>query len=252
VLGDNTFLSNESNALYLSPSGAYGTLAVTATSNRMSNNGGSGLVLATPVDHLMLLVAENTITNCNDNGIAVISSGLSTSGTITLRNNTITELGNSSSGIVINQDFTTLDLTISNNTVNGCDGTGILSYAPNGINSFVLNISENTISNCLNSSTNAASGLDIEQYTNLSGTIANNTLSNNFSSGFFIGSAAASPSVCLTMTGNNTNSDFTLDGGSGTFNLAPCNVETVNTGTFMPSGTVRIVQSCPGAVLCPP
>ena len=40
----------------------------------MSNNGGSALVLATPVDTLTLLATDNTITGCNDNGIAVISS----------------------------------------------------------------------------------------------------------------------------------------------------------------------------------
>ncbi len=252
VLQDNTLTGNTSNALYMHTSGAFGTLAVTATANTVSGNGGSALVVATPVDHLTLLVTDNTITNCNDNGIAVIGSGLSTTGTITLNGNSITGIGNASNGIAINQDFTTLELTILNNTVNECEGSGILSYAPNGIDSLILNISDNTISNCLNNSSNAASGLDIEQYTSLSGTFANNTLSDNVSSGFFIGSAAASPSVCLTMTGNNTDSDFTLNSGTGTFNLAPCNVETINTGTFNTIGTVTIVQSCPGAVPCPP
>lgn len=253
ALMNNTFSGNTSNSLYLHTSGAFTTLGVTASTNIMSNNGGSGLVLATPVANLMLFATDNTITECNDNGIAVISSAPSTAGTITINNNIITDIGNASNGIAINQDFTTLNLTILNNEINRCEGTGIISFAPNGINSLILDVSENTISNCQNLSSNAGSGLDIEQYTNLPGSITSNTLLNNTGVAVVVGSALPNPTVCLTLSGNNSNTDYLLTNpGGGTFNLSPCNVDSVNVGAVGTSGTITSVQSCPTATPCPP
>jgi hypothetical protein len=252
VLNDNTFSGNTSNSLYVHTSGAFTALDVIASTNTMSSNGGSAIVLATPVDSLTLLATNNTITECNDNGIAVIASMLTSTGNITITNNTITDIGNASNGIAINQDFSTLNLTILNNNINGCEGTGIISYASTGIDSLTLSLSENTISNCQNLSSNAAAGLDIEQFTNLSGTFLNNTLSNNIATGVFIGSAATSPSVCLEVIGNSTDTGYFFSSGTGVFNLTPCDVDTVNTGTITTIGTITLVESCPGAVPCPP
>ena len=254
LLQDNTFSGNSSNSLYLYTSGAITTLDVTASTNTMSNNQASALTLATPVTTVTLLATDNTITNINNNGIAVISSGTTSTGNITISNNTITNITNSSNAISFSQDFTTLNLTISNNTINACEGSGILSYAPDGINSLTLTISDNTIKNCQNlDSNNAASGIDIEQFTTLAGSVIDNTLSGNAVDVVFIGSSLATPSVCLTLTGNQNDADYVLSNpGEGTFNLSPCNVDSVNVGTINSSGVITSVQSCPDATPCPP
>ncbi|HEX2583405.1 MAG TPA: hypothetical protein VHL30_04745, partial [Chlamydiales bacterium] len=248
----NTFSGNESNSFYLHTSGEFTTLAITASTNTMSNNGGSALVLATPVDTLTLLATDNTITECNDNGISVISSLSTTTGAITIANNTITEIGGSANGIAINQDFLNLDLTISNNVIDGCQGTGIVSYAPHGISALTLNVLANTITNCENLGSNAASGLDIEQYTDLVGSVTNNTFSGNTGTAVVIGSTLSAPTACLTLTGNDSSTDYLLTNpGDGFFNLSPCDVDSVNVGTINQSGTIDFVQSCSDPTLCP-
>lgn len=253
VLRENIFSGNTSNSLYMHTSGAFTNLAVTATANTMSDNGGSALVLATPVNNLTVLATDNTITGCADNGIAVIASGQTSVGNITISNNTITDIGNSSNGIAINQDFSTLNLSILSNEINRCEGTGIISYAPNGIDSLTLNISDNSIGNCQNLSSNASPGIDIEQYTNLEGSVTNNTLSDNTGVGMFIGSSLPAPAACLTLTGNDSNTDYFLyNPFDGVFNLAPCDVDSVNVGTINTSGVITPVQSCPDATPCPP
>lgn len=251
ALTKNIFSNNASNSLYLGTDGEFATLAITASTNTMSNNEGSALVLATPVDALTFLATDNIITGCNDNGIAVIASMTTSTGNITINNNIITDIGNTSSGIAVNQNFSTLNLTILNNEINGCEGTGIISYAPGGIDSLTLDVSGNTISNCENMSSNAAPGLDIEQYTNLAGSVTNNTLSDNTGTALFIGSTLPSPTVCLTLTGNDSSTDYFLDSGDGLFNLSPCDVDAVNEGTINTGGAIDIVQSCPDAAACP-
>lgn len=252
VLNRNSFSGNTSNSLYLHTSGAFTTLEVTASANTMSNNGGSALVLATPTNNLTLLATNNTITGCNDNGIAVISSTSTSNGNITINNNTITDIGNTSNGIAINQDFSTVHLTLQDNAINRCEGTGIISYAPTGIGSLTLNVSGNTINNCQNLSSNAAAGLDIEQYTNLTGSVTNNTLSGNTGLAVILGSSLSSPTACLTLNGNNSSTDYLLTNPvDGVFNLSPCDVNTLNVGTINTSGTITPVQSCPGATPCP-
>jgi hypothetical protein len=253
TLNDNTFSGNTSNALYLDTSGQFTNLDITTSNNTMSNIGGSGIVVATPVDTLTLIATNNTMTGLDDNAIAVIASGLTTTGNVSINNNTITNIGNSSNGISLNQDFTTLNLTIQNNEINGCEGTGIISFAPDGVDSFTLNVSGNTISNCQNLSSNAAPGLDIEQYTNLTGSVINNTLSGNTGTAVFIGSTLTNPTACLNFTGNSSSTDYSLSNpGSGTFNLSPCNVDAANVGTINTSGTIDLVQSCSNPTPCPP
>ncbi len=253
ALRDNIFTGNTSNSLYLHTSGAFTTLEITASTNTMSNIGGSALVLATPVDTLTLLATDNTIAGCGDNGIAVISSTLTSTGNITINNNTITDIGNGSNGIAINQDFSMLNLTLLNNEIHRCEGTGILSYAPDGIDTLTLNVSNNAISDCDNLSSNAAPGLDIEQYTSLAGSVADNTLSNNAGVAVVIGSSLLSPTACLTLTGNDSSTDYLLmNPVDGLFNLSPCDVNSVNGGVINTSGTINAVQSCPDAIPCPP
>lgn len=252
ALEGNTFSGNTSNSLYLHTSGVFTTLSVTATTNTISSNGGSGLVLATPTNTLTLLATDNTITGSNDNGIAVISSGTTTTGTLTISNNTITQIGNSSNGIAINQDFSTLNLTIVDNEITGCEGTGIISYAPMGIQSLTMTISGNAISNCQNLGSNAASGLDIEQYTSLAASVTDNTLTGNTGTAVVIGSTLSAPTACLTLSGNASSTNYLLTNpGDGLFNLSPCNASTVNTGTINTSGSITPVQSCPEGTVCP-
>lgn len=252
VLNGNTFSNNTSNALYLHTSGAFTKLEATVSKNTVSNHGGSALVFATPVDSFTLIATSNTIANNHDNGIAVISSGSTMTGNIIINNNTITDIGNASNGIAINKDFSILNLTLLNNTINRCEGTGIISYAPTGINSLTLDISGNTISNCENLSSNAAAGLDIEQYTSLTGSVTNNTLSNNTGLAVAIGSTLSSPTACLTLTGNSSSDYLLTNPGDGLFNLSPCNVNTVNTGSISTSGAINLVQSCSSPTSCPP
>lgn len=253
TLKNNQFSGNASNALYLHTSGAFSTFKSTVSKNKMLGNGGSALVFATPVETLNLVAKENTIVGANDNAIAVISSGSTSVGNILIKKNTIANIGNASNGIAINQDFAKLNLTILNNQINRCEGTGILSYAPTGIDSLALNISGNTISNCENMSSNAASGLDIEQFTNLSGSIAHNILLDNTGLGVNIGSTLSSPVTCLSLTGNNSSEGYLLTNpGDGTFNLSPCNPDAANVGVINTSGTINHVQSCEDQTPCPP
>ncbi|MDR3623627.1 MAG: right-handed parallel beta-helix repeat-containing protein [Chlamydiales bacterium] len=253
TLKDNMFSSNVSNSLYMYTSGEITTLAVTVSDNTMSDNGGSGIVLATPTHMLTLLATNNTITGCHNNGIAVISSASTTTGTITINNNTITDIGNTSNGIAINQDFSNLDLTISNNEILRCEGTGVVSYAPTGIDTWNLQISDNIITDCENLSSNAASGLDIEQFQNFEGSVTNNTFSGNAGTAVVVGSTLSAPVACLTLTDNNNSSDYLLSNpGDGTFYLSPCNAASVNVGTINTAGTIDAVQSCSNPVFCTP
>lgn len=254
VLQGNTFTGNTSNALYLHTSGAYTVLRATISENTMLNNGGSAVVFAAPVsDTLTLSATNNTIIGVNDNGMAVIATGSTGSGTITLSNNTIKDIQNASNGIAINQDFSTLNLMLLNNVIDNCEGTGILSYAPTGINFLTLTASGNTVSNCQNMSSNAASGFDIEQYTNFAGTVTNNTFSSNTGVAFTIGSTLTAPKTCLNLNGNINSQDYLLTNPvDGTFKLSPCNVNMVNTGTINTSGTIDAVSSCSSPTPCGP
>jgi len=261
VLNGNTFSDNTltpfapANSLYLDTSGAFTALEITASTNTMSNNGGSALVLASTVDTLTLLATDNIITGCDNNGIAIISSAPTTSGTITINNNTITGIGNASNGIAISQEFSKLDLTILNNKINGCEGTGILCYSTE-FTDMTANIIGNVISNCQNIGANAASGVSLDTYRNLTSTVANNTFSDNVSPSVALGLfTSGNPDVCLTLTGNNSNVDpsYSLTNpGSGAFNLSPCDVNVVNVGMISSSGMINFVQSCPDATPCPP
>lgn len=253
ALSDNTFSNNASSSLYLHTSGAFTNLNIAAFANTMTNNGSSALVIATPItDALTLFATDNTVAGINDNGMAIISAGTTSIGNIIINNNSITDIGNTSNGIAINQDFSILSLTIQNNEINGCEGTGITSFAPDGIDSLTVNISGNTISNCQNLSSNAAGGLDIEQYITLEGSVTNNILINDTDPAVVISSSLTTPTTCLTLTGNETDTSYLLGNPSGLFNLSPCDADTANVGTINPSGTITPVQSCPEAAACPP
>lgn len=250
-LSGNTLADNITNSLYFHTDGSITTLSATLYGNTMTNNGGSGAVFATPVNTFTLEATDNTITGCNDNAIALISSGTTSKGTITLSNNTITDVGGMANAIAVNQDFTNLSLSILNNDIDRCEGSGIVSYASGGIDSIAIDISGNTINNCQNMPINSASGISLDQYVNLTGSITNNTLLNNTDVSVSIGSSLASPSVCLTLSGNDSSNYSLTNPGDGLFNLAPCNVDAVNIGTINITGAITSVESCPDAIACP-
>lgn len=142
-------------------------------------------------------------------------------------------------------------MTVTKNNLSNNDGSGLTVYPGIPITNMNINVANNIINNNQNTGgANISSGIDIHEYVNLSGTIANNTLSNNADPSVYISTTDASPSVCLTMTGNSNDTGYTVDSGTGTFNLAPCNVDDINTGVITKMGTITVVHSCPDGVPC--
>jgi len=254
TLTGNTFLGNAWNSLYLHTSGAFTTLGITATSNTMSDNAGSAIAFGSTCTDFTLNATNNKLTNLNDNGIATVGTTPFQTANITISNNNISDIGNGQSAIAISQGSSTLNFTAKNNTINRCEGSGIFCFSSE-FTHMTANITDNVVSNCQNTQGNAASGISLDTYLHLTSTIANNTLTNNASPGVAIGLfTSGNPDVCLTLTGNSSDTDpgyFLTNPGSGAFNLGPCNVSTVNTGTIDTSGLITSVQSCPEGTVCP-
>lgn len=249
-LANNQFTDNASNSLYCA-NGSYNSFNITATDNNSTNNHGGGYVFASDTNSFTLNASNNTIANGQDNGIATI--GLMTTANINISNNQITGNAGGANGISISHSGTTLDLTVNNNNISNNDSTGILMYSSPGIDNVILEINDNLINNNQNTGTNAAGGIDLEQYINLSGSITNNTLAGNTNYDLYVGSTLTTPTVCLNLSGNTSQTDYALANNAGTFNLAPCNVDSVNIGTINTFGDpITPVQSCPGAAACSP
>ncbi|MBI3508660.1 MAG: inverse autotransporter beta domain-containing protein [Chlamydiia bacterium] len=254
TLTGNTFSHNTSNSLYVHTSGTFTTLETTATSNTMANNGKSALAFGSGCTNFTLNATNNTLTNLNDNGIAVVGGTPFQTANITINKNTITNIGNSQSAIAIAQGSSSLNFTMENNTIDQCTGSGVFCFASEFTN-MTANITGNGISNCQNGGSNAASGISLDTYVTLTSTIANNSLSANVSPGVAVGFfTTGNPTVCLTLTGNSSNTDpgYLLNNpGMGAFNVSPCNVVDVNTGTISLVGGVTYIQSCPEGAVCP-
>jgi len=249
---DNTFSGNGGYSLYCVNNGVFNDFQVNATGNTLTGNGKGGLVFANGCNSLTLTATDNIISNGGDHGISTDGDIIIDTVNMTISNNQITGNTDSANGIALGHSGTTLNFIAINNDLSSNASSGILMYPSYEIENVTATIANNTISNNQNLGSNASGGVDLEQFINLAGTLTNNTLSNNASSDLFIGSAETSPSVCLTMSGNSSNMGYTLSSGTGTFNLAPCNVDMVNSGIITPIGTITAVQSCPGATPCPP
>ncbi|MGE5196229.1 MAG: inverse autotransporter beta domain-containing protein [Anaerolineae bacterium] len=143
--------------------------------------------------------------------------------------------------------FGTLTATIENNiSTSNSSGFAINVNPTNPAYSIPIIVSGNTIDN------NTAFGiiLTVENGTIIAA-FDNNTLNNNIISPTFQ-AVTSSGSLCLEMHGNSSDTGYALNNNGGTFNLAPCNVTTVNAGMFsFPESPVINVQSCPGATHCP-
>lgn len=247
---DNVFSENTGSSLYCA-NGNFDDFQVNAIGNTITNNGGGGLVFANGTNTFSLSATRNTISGGTDHGITTVGNITIANAHMNISNNRITANINSASGIALSHVGTDLNLIVTDNDISGNDSSGVLVFAsPGVIENIAVKIENNTINNNQNLGSNASGGIDLEQYTNLSGSIVNNTLLNNVPTGLYVGSTEASPSVCLNMSGNNSDTGYVLSSGTGIFNLAPCDVETVNTGAFTQIGAITIVQSCPDAVPC--
>ncbi len=254
IASGNNFSENDSNSIYVHTTGTFTDFALTASGNTMSNNGKAGIVFSSAATNFTMSATNNTITNMGDHGISVSDSGILETANITINDNTITDIAYN--GIVISKAISTLNFTAQNNRVERCVDTGISFYSTE-FTTMNATITGNTINECENQSDNAASAIGIDRYIDLTATISNNTLQDNLSRPVAIGlyTDIGDPDVCLTLSGNNCNTDpayYLYNQGAGEFNLSPCNVESVNVGTFDTTGTITAVQSCPDATPCPP
>lgn len=249
-LNNNIITGNGASAVYCYQ-GSYNDFQVNANGNTINGNGGGGLVFANACNAFSLVATNNTISNGRDAGIVTEGGLLMTTVNMTISNNQITGNANFANAIALSQDSVTLDLTVTNNNLSGNDTSGILAYAGSAVENMTVTIANNIVENNRNLGSNASGGIDLEQFINLSGSLTNNTVSNNGTPGVYIGSTETSPYACLEMIGNTCDTSYVLLSGSGTFNLAPCNVEYVNTGEFDPGNTTTAVQSCPNAIPCP-
>lgn len=248
-LTDNILSDNQESALYCHTSGGFNDFQATITNNTCTNNG-HGLSFANNCTTLMLTATDNIISNNSDNGIAVTGATVTTAN-ITISDNQITENTGSGCGITFAHSGTELNAIITGNNISDNTGSGILLFSSTGIENVNLNIENNMVNNNQNIGSNATGGIDIEQYTNLSMFLTNNNLSSNNTSGLYVGSTLSTPFVDLQMKGNSSDNGYTLSNpGDGEFNLAPCNVEIVNSGIITTSGTITPVQSCPDDQPC--
>jgi hypothetical protein len=247
-LNGNTVSENAGFSLYCAD-GSFNNFTVTANQNSFNANGG-GLGFSNDCNTFNLTANNNTITSCNDNAIAIAASSITTAN-LNLSANQINNTAGGGTGIAIASSGTSLNLTAINNTITNNEGSGITMYSASPIENVEIQIENNTITDNQNIYSNTAGGIGIEQYVSLSGKIANNTLENNLGPyAFYVESTDASANVCLEMTGNSNDRDYSLSNPSGIFNLTPCNVASVNIGTITTSGTITNVQSCPSAEPC--
>lgn len=251
-LNNNVISNNEGSALYCT-NGDFNSFEVHATGNTVIANGGSGFTFDNACTSFVLTAQNNTISNGANAGISTSNTIVIADANMTLANNQITgNTTSSASGVNIAHDGTNFTLNITDNNLSDNEGSGISVYPATGIENITANIANNTINDNQNGNANAAGGIHLEQFTNLSATLTNNSLSNNDVSkpGVYINSAIGTPSACITMSGNSCDTGYTIDSGTGTFNLAPCNVDSVNSGVITEVGTVNSVQSCPAATPC--
>jgi hypothetical protein len=247
-LTNNTMTDNVGACLY-SSNGSFDTLTVTAKNNTCDGNRDC-LVLNNPCNTLTFTAKNNTITNGTDNGIGILTQTMDVVNA-TISNNTIRGNTGQGNGVALTQNGSELNLTMHNNILSEHEGTGLILYSQAGqVTTVVADIQDNKINNNQNLGTNNGAGIVLEQFTNLQATIKNNTMLDNTGYGVYIAADQTDPAICVTMSGNNTNTDYSLTQDTGTFNLAPCNYASLNQGNFNLAGTITTVQSCPAGAAC--
>ena len=243
TLTNNNISGSQSRALNCTD-GAFNDFQVVVAGNTLTGNGG-GLVFNNPCENFNLTVANNTILDSQDHAITTPANTIATA-TMIISDNQITGNVNGASGIALAHSGTTLNLTVTGNILSQNSTSGIIMYPADQIEDVVVKIENNNIENNQNLGANAAGGIDLEQYINLSGTVTHNTFSNNTDGDFYIGSTKGNTTVGLEMSGNTSTNGYRFennDGGGGVFNLAPCNFDDVNTGAITTTGTITYVHS---------
>ena len=244
VLTDNVISGNSRSAVY-NTQGSFNTFQMTATNNEINNNVGGGFVFDNPSNTLTLIATNNVISNGGNHAIS--TSGNKTMGVVnmTFSNNQITDNTGFSNGVALSHEGTTLNLTLIDNTISNNAGSAVILYSSDTIENLVATLENNTISDNQNlDNLNAAPGIDLEQFTNMSGVITNNTFSNNEGYGVYVYSTETTPSACLNMNGNVSDTGYFLENDDGVFKLAPLNADIVNVGTIEKTG-ITGVSSCP-------
>ena len=111
-----------------------------------------------------------------------------------------------------------------------------------------MTVSGNTVTNTF------GQGIQFSASENANFTVAfdDNTSSYNEDAAFSFSTSDVA-TVCLEMSGNNFNPGYSISYYStGAFTFAPCDYETVNTGSFSFSGgPVTYIESCPDGAPCP-
>lgn len=233
----------------------FDNMTATITSNTLTNNAigfSNNSTYIAAIDAvgsstLNVDVSHNTFENTNF-ALNIEGSYATASNSIVISNNTFAD-NTGHNGLSLELSPTgssgTLTATIENN-ISSSNSIGIvMDVNPNSTYSIPMTVSGNTIHN------NSLGFLLTVENGHIVTTFDNNTLSNNISSPAFQAQTTAG-SLCLEMSGNNSDTGYSLSNNGGTFNFAPCNASAVNTGTFsFPGSPVTDVQSCPGASPCP-
>lgn len=246
----NSFLNNDASVVYCTD-GSFHEFTVNAHDNTITNNGGSGFSFATSATMFTFNARNNIISNGQDHGIITAGGFAINTANMIIEKNQITENGNFANGIALSHEGSTLNFQVADNIIRNNDSSGILIFSSNLLENMAVTISNNTISDNHNAGSNGAGGIDLEQFTNFTGTISNNILLNNTSGGLFINSTNPSSSACLTLTGNTSDTGYLLSNQGAVFNVAPCNANSVNNGTINTSGVITSVESCSDALICP-
>jgi hypothetical protein len=251
LLTGNTILDNDGSSLYCF-NGAFNDFKVNAFGNTLTNNGGGGFVFANACNAFSLTAQNNSITNGADHGITTAGGITMGTATLTITDNQITGNTNFANGIALSHEGTDLTFNISTNDLSNNATSGVLLFSSGIIENVTFNMANNDVIDNQNAGSNQAGGIDLEQFTNLLGSITDTVLFGNTSPGIFIGSTDPSSAVCLALSGNTNDNGYTFS-NNNIFNLAPCNVDTVNFGLITaPLNPLTLVQSCPDAAPCPP
>ncbi len=235
----------------------FNTLSFTITGNTVSNNASGyknsntyiGAIDSTGSNTVEVIVSNNTFDNSNF-AFDCEGSYASTANSFEASNNTFSH-SMGQSGLVLTISPTgssgAITTTIKDNIAanNHLTGIDILVNPSHLAYSIPLTVSSNTANN------NSDLGIHLNiQNGDTTASFDNNTLfSNTTSPGFQAATSAGS--LCLEMSGNNSDTGYSLNNSGGIFKLAPCNAGAVNTGAFsFPGAPVTHVTSCPGASPC--
>jgi len=200
-------------------------------------------ILASGTAPVQVTILANSMTNCNK----AASIGFNNPSSI------LEFSENQISGTAVDRGLTLNYSNAVNNAVATISNNAFLGNAAAGC---ALNTSATNLAATINANTFAGNVGNGFTLTNNAGAAVVTLDSNSFSangSGTGFSATANGGSLCLNMVAN-ASSDATaynLTNPGGTFNLTPCNVDSVNAGTITRSG-VTLVESCSSGIPCPP